>query len=510
MLQPVGGTVRFPFGRFPGGRYPSGWGPARRGVRLAALLAVLVLLGGGRGVDANQAVNDAVNAGVRGARRACGSIGVHVVDLTTGRSVYEYNADSRRIIASNTKLFTSAAALDRLGPGHFFETEVLVAGRIQDGVLYGDLAVVGGGDPNISGRHYQGDAFAIFRRWAAQLESQGIRRIEGDLVLVHGLFDGPYVHPDWPRDQLDKWYEAPVAALSFADSCALVKIWPNGGNGSRAQVDVLPRVGMFSVETTATTTSSSRNHKVGVRRANGEDKLTVWGAVYKGGQPVDAWVAVNDPVKYFGRALERSLSEEGIEISGELRLTPQLPSAVWKPVAVHRTDLMTTLEVVNKRSQNFYAESVLKLMGARSCGRGSWESGVRVVSDFLHGMGIDPDEYSMVDGSGMSRNNQFTPRQVTTLLSHMFTHRYGGEFVRTLPYSGEEGLSWEKRLADDPYRGNVFAKTGRLRGVSALSGYAKAASGRVYAFSVLCNSSRGDWGAKEGQDDIVRAIIRNG
>jgi D-alanyl-D-alanine carboxypeptidase/D-alanyl-D-alanine-endopeptidase (penicillin-binding protein 4) len=92
----------------------------------------------------------------------------------------------------------------------------------------------------------------------------------------------------------------------------------------------------------------------------------------------------------------------------------------------------------------------------------------------------------------------------------MFEHRYASEFLRTLAYSGEKGLSWQKRLAEAPYRGNVFAKTGRLNGVSTLSGYAKGMSGRVYAFSVLCNETRSDWGAKAGQDAVVRAIVRNG
>lgn len=481
-----------------------------RSRRWLAVLALSLLCGPVGADSATDAVNRAVNAGVRTAKRSCGALGVHVYDIASGRSVYEYNADRQGIVASNTKLFTSAAALDRLGPGHFFETEVLIAGRVAGGALTGDLAVVGGGDPNISGRHHQGDALAIFRGWAAELKQRGIRRIEGDLVMVDGLFEGPHVHPDWPRDQLAKWYEAPVAALSFSDSCALVKIWPNGRSGTRAQVDVLPRVQFFDVENTATTTSSSKRHRVGVTRAADEDRLTVWGAVYHGARPVETWVAVDDPVRYFGVALRQALEDEGVGVGGDVRVSRQLPPAAWTRVALHRSDLMSTLEVINKRSQNFYAESVLKLLGARTCGRGSWDAGVRVVGEFLQSLGLAPGSYRMADGSGMSRNNRFTPRQVTTLLAKMLDHRHATEFLRTLPYSGEAGLSWEKRLADEPYGGNVFAKTGRLRGVSALSGYAKAGSGRLYAFSVLCNNSRGDWGAKAGQDEIVRAIIRNG
>jgi D-alanyl-D-alanine carboxypeptidase/D-alanyl-D-alanine-endopeptidase (penicillin-binding protein 4) len=431
-----------------------------------------------------------------------------VVDLTDGRTVYEYNADTQRVIASNTKLFTSAAALDRLGPGYLFETELLAGGRISRGMLEGDLAVVGAGDPGISGRNHQGDAFAVFRRWAKDLKAQGIHRITGDLVLVHGLFEGPYVHPDWPTDQLDAWYEAPVAALSFSDNCALVRIWPGVSGGAELQIDVLPRVPLYGVVSSLTSTTSSRSHGYGVKRE--QDHLRVWGSILLGSRPLESWIAVHDPVVYFGTAMREALALEGVVIDGLTRLTPRLPDGDWQRATVHRSDLLSALEVVNKRSQNLYAESIIKLLGARSCGRGDWPSGVRAVSEFLERIGIPPGAYSMADGSGMSRNNRFTPRQVTTLLGAMFGHRYATEFLRTLAYSGEQGLSWQKRLAEAPYRGNVFAKTGRLSGVSTLSGYAKGTSGRVYAFSVLCNETRGDWGARAGQDAVVRAIVRNG
>jgi D-alanyl-D-alanine carboxypeptidase/D-alanyl-D-alanine-endopeptidase (penicillin-binding protein 4) len=460
--------------------------------------------------DARDAVNSAVNFAVRTAKRTCGAIGVHVVDLSSGETVYAYNADRRRVIASNTKLFTTAAALDRLGPGYQFETEVLTHGPIEAGVLRGDVAVVGGGDPSISGRAYQGDALAPLHRWASALSERGIRRIEGDLVLVDGLFQGPEVHPDWPENQLAKWYEAPVSALSFEDNCTLVRIWPGATPGAAAQVELVPRLPVFDLETTAKTTSSSGRHKVGVTRGGDEDRLTVWGSVYTRAGPVETWVAVKDPVDYFGMAFQKALADRGIELTGGRRRSRDLPPGNWTRALVHRSDLLSALEVINKRSQNFYAESVIKLLGALGCGRGDWEGGTRVVEEFLARLGIPAGQYRMADGSGMSRNNQFTPRHLTTLLGEMFEHRWSREFVGTLPHSGERDLSWEKRLADAPYGGNVFAKTGRLRGVSTLSGYAKARSGRVYAFSLLFNECRSDWAAKDSHDEVVKAIVDRG
>jgi len=110
----------------------------------------------------------------------------------------------------------------------------------------------------------------------------------------------------------------------------------------------------------------------------------------------------------------------------------------------------------------------------------------------------------------MSRNNRFSARQITRLLEFMFRHPWGREFVRSLAYSGEDNGRWDRRLATPPYLGNVFAKTGTLNGVSSLSGYAKGRSGKVYAFSILCNGTKGAWHAQRSQDAIVRAIIDHG
>ncbi len=470
------------------------------------LLPLHLGLATGAGAELRTGLNESVKA----ARQVSRAMSVQVVELGSGEEIYSYNADEPRIIASNTKLLTTAAAFDTVGPGFFFETNVLWRGDRSDGGLLGDVAVLGGGDPNISGRHYGGDPLVVFRQWAQEFKRLGVHRIEGDLFLVTGLFEPPLVHPDWPRDQLHRWYEAPVAALSFSDNCVLVRIWPGQAPGEPARVEMIPDLGVLRVENTARTTDSSKRHKVVVDRRNGSDLLQVSGSIYRRAAPVESWITVPDPVSYFGVALKAAFEEEGVELLGGLRPTMRLPSGQWRWVAGHRSDLMTTSEVINKRSQNFFAESLLKVMGARLCGSGSWQAGRQVVEEFLSRVGIQPDEYRLADGSGMSRGNQFSARQMTTVLRYMFEHEKGKEFLLTLPYSGEEGLRWERRLAEEPYRGNIFAKTGSLLGVSTLSGYAKGRSGKIYAFSILCNRTTGNWGAGKAQDRILRVLVDEG
>ncbi|MEE8526129.1 MAG: D-alanyl-D-alanine carboxypeptidase/D-alanyl-D-alanine-endopeptidase, partial [Thermoanaerobaculia bacterium] len=393
-------------------------------ILLISLLAPGLSLGrteGGRTAQFRSAVNTEVAA----ARRVASELGVHIVELASGETVYSFNPETERILASNTKIVTTAAALDRLGPGFNFETEILIRGEIRGGVLGGDLAIVGGGDPNLSGRHYYGDSFGPFREWAAALREQGIFRVDGDLVLVPSLFDDQTVHPDWPRDQLTRWYEAPVAALSFNDNCVLVKVGPNGVSGGAAVVETVPPLPMFRIESTARTTGRAREQWLRIDRnaaegRGGSETLTVGGRIYQRTESVDKWVTVADPVRYFGAALRAALAEEGITIAGGVRRPAALDGAGWRHVHTHFSDLLTTLEIVNKRSQNFYAESVLKLLGAKLCDDGSWPGGVRVVEEFLAEVGFPHGSYHLADGSGMSRGNRFSPSQLTALLRHMF------------------------------------------------------------------------------------------
>jgi D-alanyl-D-alanine carboxypeptidase/D-alanyl-D-alanine-endopeptidase (penicillin-binding protein 4) len=447
---------------------------------------------------------------VRAAKSVTRELGVHVVRLTDGTTVFSDAGDTPRILASNNKLFTTAAALDRLGPDYQFETSVMIQGAIQNGVLVGDVAVVGGADPNISGRFHAGDPYVVFRGWAAAMRALGIQRVAGRLLLVDGIFDGQHVHPDWPRDQLTRWYEAPVGGLSFSDNCILVRVYPGRRAGDPARVELVPPIPDYPLVVTATTSNSRRRSAIGVSRASDGDTLRVSGSTYYKNGPLEAWVTVRSPHEYFGYSLRDAWRREGLPIDGAIERLDRLPAGGWQKVTSFSSPLQQALEVTNKRSQNFYAESLFKLIGAKKSGQGTWRSGVDALSEFLVRVGLAPGTFQVADGSGLSRNNRFAPSQITRLLSHMFRHPAGKEYVRSLAYSGEPDLRWRKRLATDPYKGNVFAKTGTLSDVSALSGYVKAKSGAVYAFSILCNRTIANWRAEQAEDAIVRAIIDNG
>jgi len=483
-----------------------------------ALLALLLFAAGARGAPAPAAAAPAAGAGLETAlaaeakavAHAARRLGIHVRDLESGGEVLAVAPDEPRILASNTKLLTTAAALASFGPGPLFETRLLARGEVAGGVLAGDLAVLGDGDPNISGRHFDGDVYGVFRRWARELAARGVRRVEGELLLVNGIFAGPRVHPDWPRDQLTSWYAAPVEGLSFNDNCVLVRVRPGRRPGDRARVETEPSLGYFRIHNQATTVAQAKGARLFVGREGAGDTIVVRGAIPHRSGPREEFVAVADPVAYFGHALAAALAEEGVAVTGRPREVHGLPAGEWTEMAAHRSDLLATIEVTNKKSQNFYAESLVKTLGLRLSGEGSWEKGLAAVGGFLASVGVPEGSFALADGSGLARGNRMTPRAMTQLLAAMFVHPHGREYVLSLPHSGEVGLRWERRLAEPPYRGNVFAKTGMIRGVSTLSGYAKGRSGKVYAFSILCNEIRGLAEAQRAQDRLVRVLVDRG
>ncbi len=437
-------------------------------------------------------------------------IGVAVLDLATGAALYERDAGRPLVLASNQKLVTTAAALARLGPEYRFETALARAGAVEGGMLRGDLIVRGGGDPCMGAR-FDGEADGTPRRFARAVRAAGILRVAGDIVADDRFFDRELRHPEWPRDQLDRWYAAPVAALSLNDGCLDVAVAPGARPGLPVVVNVAPAGAPFELDVRATTTASRREHRISVERRPGTDRIVVRGAALVGAAPVEASIAVEDPALFFAEVLRACLVEEGVAVEGRARLAgpddPRAPAVI----ATHASTLARALPVVNRRSQNHYAEMIFKTLGAVATGRpGSFAGGAEAVARFLDEAGIPRDSYAVADGSGLARGNRMAPRDLARLLAFMARHPHADTYVRSLAPAGDEETTLGRRLRSPLARGRVYAKTGTIRGVSALSGYVlRAPEAREgVAFAILVNGLEGGSApARAAQDACVEAIL---
>ena len=417
--------------------------------------------------------------------------GVLVRSLETGQVLYERQAGKLLMPASNMKIVTLAAAAERLGWDHTWTTSVTPAGRVDGGTLKGDLVVAGTGDPTINGR--SGEATAVFQKWADLLLAAGLRRIDGRIVGDASAFDDEELGAGWAWDDMAFDYSAPVSALQFNEDIARLVVRPGPGEGSPATIELTPAESGLVVDNRVTTGPGDRV-ALSLRRLPGSERLTVSGSIGQLAKESARLVAVDSPSAYFARALRRVLVERGIEVTGPavdvraLDVKPVLDPV--EPFFVHHSPpLSDAARVLMKVSQNLYAETFLKTIGAVAGEGGNAESGRKEVARVLQSWGIPPEEYVLADGSGLSRYNYLTPHMLVTILERIYRDpRHRDPFIAALPVGGEDGGTIARRFKGTRAAGNVKAKTGSLANVRALSGYVTSLDGEPLVFSIIANN----------------------
>lgn len=439
-------------------------------------------------------------------------LGLSALSLKTGAVLAQVNPDEPLILASNTKLFTTAAALDLLGKDWRFVTRVyLTAAPDAAGIVTGDLVVKGSGDPNLSGRAHQGKATAVFETWADALAAAQVKTVTGDLVLDDTIFDREAVNAAWPANQLNEWYCAPAGGLALNDDCVDVTVGPGPKPGAPARVTLEPPTAYVAIDNDCTTTADKDAHVIDIQSAPGANRLRVRGQCWEKSGGITRSVPIHDPTLFFGTALKETLARKGIEVKGAPRPADKPFDAAGRPpVATWESDLPATLQVTNRNSQNFYAEQLLKAMGAKASGQGTWPAGLAAIKGVLARVGLADGSYGMTDGSGMARGNTFTAAQVTALLRWVAARPDAQVFLDSLSVSGQAG-TLKKRLKEKEYQGRVLGKTGYIASVCTLSGYARTRDGDTVAFSILVNNFKIElWQVRQFQDKVCRLFVDGG
>ncbi len=439
-----------------------------------------------------------------------GSIGIAVYSVDRSAPLYLRSADQSLLPASNMKLYTTAAALDRLGPDFQYTTSLYADGPVlPGGILDGNLILVGRGDPALSGRFFGDSATYVFDRFADELRRAGVRRITGRLIGDASYFDDQLVAPGWEPGNLLWWYGARSNALSFNDNVVTLEIRPGQAVGDPVWVSFYPHADDLRVANRATTGSRRGGRSIGIARRPDLNGYEIWGRIPVGGTPVRYVVAVEDPAAFTLSVMRNRLERVGISVTGRDDVVYDrdlLPGRPRRLVASHVSPrLVDLVGVVNKRSQNFFADQILKTLGAVVEEEGSFSEGADVVRDMLRGFGVSSRSVVVRDGSGLSRSNVVTARTTAELLVAMRSHPLFDDYYDSLLIAGLDGDP--RRLRSVAARGNVHTKTGTLRGVSALSGYATTRDGELVAFSVITNGMPGGKAASIALEDAVAEAL---
>jgi D-alanyl-D-alanine carboxypeptidase/D-alanyl-D-alanine-endopeptidase (penicillin-binding protein 4) len=348
---------------------------------------------------------------------------------------------------------------------------------------------------------------------AEQVEQSGVRTVEGAVVGDDTYFlDEPWGE-GWGWDDLQWSYGAPVSALTFNENTDELNIVEHPAGSGHTQAEWVPEVDYFTVDNGMKLAAPGEEAQPGLERRPGLTMVRTWGTAAAGGLHVS--MAVEDPAEFTADAFKLALLRRGIKVSGDpesrhkyatgtgdfaeerekpLKLAPvQLATITGAPegrrvlAARISVPVAQDIKVINKTSQNLHAELLLRLLGKTFGSDGSFEEGTRVVRQFLVDAGIDNNDFFFYDGSGLSAKDKISPRAFTRLLAYASHQSWGAAWRDTLPIAGVDG-TLDNRFKNTQLKGRMWAKTGTLDEVNALSGYVTAASGRVVAFSILVNN----------------------
>lgn len=425
--------------------------------------------------------------------------GMRVIDLQTGATVYSLNENRFFVPASNTKLFTTAVALVRLGPDYRFHTTVIADAEPSSEGRVRELRLVGGGDPNLSARvvPYRHKAFSpnpltAIERLADQVWSRGIRVVDGDIVGDDSAYaNEPY--PDgWGLDDPVWEYGAPVSALTLNDNAFTVRVEPGPADGFPGVLTLHPPLEYLAIQNRTRTVQAGET-KIEFQRLPGTRELTVTGTIAPGEKARESILAVDEPAYFAAHALRNALLERGIVVRGgisTLHFEPDRPmnAGSWVEIARYTSrPLSDAVKVINKVSQNLHTELLLLEVARVRRGVGSRKLGLEEMAAFLKEIGIANRQYNFEDGSGLSRLTLVTPLSITKLLRYMDGTPHREVWIDSLPVGGVDG-TLDERFNKTRAALNIRAKTGSISHVSALSGYALRPDGRRYAFAFLANN----------------------
>ena len=425
---------------------------------------------------------------------AGGLIGYDVIQLSTGRTLAQYNQQNQFIPASNAKLYTTAAALMRLGPDHHYETTVAAtAAPDAQGRLAGDLYFIGAGDPTLASRTYplgKPTGMSDIEALADQVVAAGVKRIDGSIVGDETAYPKDLYPMGWTVDDAIWDYGAPVSALTIHDNLITVRLTAPMAAGALTRVTLDPPLEYFTIDNRATAGAETQ---VKIDRLPGSRELRISGTVAAGATFNDA-LAIDDPARYAATALADALERRGVTIRGLIATRShglnEAPDPVNAPVVLARHvsgPLAGILLVIDKISHNLYSEMVLREIGRVVNGSGTRQAGISEVYKLIWETGARTECCYFQDGSGLSRQTLISPLSTVRLLQHMHRSKYRDTWWSLLPIGGVDG-SLGRRFDKNPEARRIRAKTGSIAHVATMSGYVESVTWGPLAFSVLINN----------------------
>jgi serine-type D-Ala-D-Ala carboxypeptidase/endopeptidase (penicillin-binding protein 4) len=432
-------------------------------------------------------------------------VGISVIDLTTGAELAARDADHAMNLASVTKLLTSTAALATLGSGFRWRTSVYGAEPDERGAVAGELHVRGRGDPMLD--------VAGLRALAADVAARGVRSVDR-LVLDTSYFDDATEPPHFDEQPGETaYFRAPVASLGVARSAVTVTVTADPGGAATLRLDPAPGDYVRLVNRGVTSVTRGRTRlKVELKPQPDHLAIEVSGQIRWGEGRWEIRKRIDDPTRFAGEIFRRALIEHGVKVKARALAIGAVPPDATLLAAHDSAPLSEVVRQMNKLSDNYLAECVLKTLGAETRatpGPATWADGLAALRGYLAKIGMPPAGYRTGNGSGLFAATEVSARQITTLLRAAHKdYRVGPDLVASLPIGGIDG-SLARRWHGRPAQGRVRAKTGTLEKVTTLAGYVAIDGEHPLGFAILVNDippgQRAS--ARTAADEIIDALV---
>ncbi|WP_165964419.1 D-alanyl-D-alanine carboxypeptidase/D-alanyl-D-alanine-endopeptidase [Actinomadura sp. KC216] len=428
-------------------------------------------------------------------------VGVVVRDARSGRVLYDRNGGARAMPASNNKLPTSAAAFGVLGGGYRFRTTVGTDG--------GNLYLKGTGDTTMRAADYG--------RLAAAVAEKGVKEVTGDLVADDTWFDADRVPDGWDTGDLQYAYAGRISALTVSPNADFdagsVEVGVAATRpGRRVKAGLRPATGVVKIDNRATTGPRGSSSTLAVNRRNGSGTITITGRLPAGAPKARVLRTVEHPTLYAADVFRRALKAHGVRVAGTTK-RGRTPGSAETIATRTSMPLSQLAKPFMKLSNNVMAETLVKAIGRKVRGSGTWAAGLPAVTAHAERLGAGTSQITMTDGSGLARSNRTTPRFLSTLLRNAREQPWFGAWYASLPVAGKPGRltggTLAKRMRGTAAEGNVHAKTGTMTGVTALSGYVRDRDGRLLVFSTVFNGYAGS-APKDIEDKIAVRLATGG